>query len=378
LTSPAHNTRIYSYTPALSWKASVPAAAAPPLDFYHIQIDDNADFSSPLYDISDLDSTSFTIPESLLHNQRFYWRVRAVNTSGQYAWWANRSFSTALIAPEITAPAAGAVPDSLRPGFEWSISPDAASYTLVVSAYSNYSTPLLNVTVNGTSFTPTKNLPANKKLYWRVRANGTNPSAWTASSFTSPNPLPAPTIVSPVNAQRMKTLAPELKWKPITAPTFAHYHLQVSTSADFASPLLYEEQNYLAASFQIPDDLQPDRKYYWRVKAVNTNQQFAWWSSVFFIIPVETPQLLSPLPDQVIAEPKPVFDWTDVPSAETYSIVISSYADLSSPLINTKVTSSEYTAAKVLPRGKNIYWRVRANGSTGAGAWTPVQKFKIQ
>jgi hypothetical protein len=378
LTSPAHNTRIYSYTPTLSWKASVPAAAAPPLDFYHAQVDDNADFSSPLYDVPDLDSTSFMIPENLLHNQRFYWRVRAVNTSGQYAWWASRSFSTALIAPEITAPAAGTVPDSLRPGFEWSISPDAVSYTLVVSAYSNYSSPLLNVTVNGTRFTPNKNLPVNKKLYWRVRANGTNPSAWTASTFTSPNPLPAPTIVSPVNAQRMKTLNPELKWKPTTAPTFAYYHLQVSASADFASPLLYEEQNYLAASFQIPDELQPDRKYYWRVKAVNTDQQYAWWNSVFFIIPIQTPELLSPTPDQVIAEPKPAFDWTDVPSAESYSIIISSYADLSSPLINTKVTSSEYTAAKVLPRGKNIYWRVRANGSTGAGVWTPVQKFKIQ
>jgi hypothetical protein len=378
LTSPAHNTRIYSYTPTLSWKASVPAAAAPPLDFYHIQVDDNADFSSPLYDMPDLDSMSFTIPENLLHNQRFYWRVRAVNTSGQYAWWATRSFSTALFAPEITAPAAGTVPDSLRPGFEWSVSPDAVSYTLVVSAYSNYSSPLLNVTVNGTSFTPTKNLPVNKKLYWRVRANGTNPSAWTASTFTSPNPLPAPTIVSPVNAQRMKTLAPELKWKPTTAPTFAYYHLQVSASADFTSPLLYEEQNYLSASFQIPDDLEPDRKYYWRVKAVNTNQQYAWWSSVFFIIPIQTPQLLSPTPGQVIAEPKPAFDWTDVPSAESYSIVISSYADFSSPLINTKVTSSEYTASKVLPRGKTLYWRVRANGSTGAGAWTLVQKFKIQ
>jgi hypothetical protein len=46
--------------------------------------------------------------------------------------------------------------------------------------------------------------------------------------------------------------------------------------------------------------------------------------------------------------------------------------------VNTKVTESEYTAARVLPRARTIYWRVRANGVTGAGAWTPRRSFRIQ
>jgi hypothetical protein len=377
LASPANSTRIYTYTPTLTWKASIPAIGAPPLAFYHIQVDNDADFSSPLFEETEWSGTAYTLPSDLLHNQRFYWRVRAINTSGQFAWWSGRSFITALIPPEMISPAAGSVPDSLRPTFTWESSPDATSYTVVVSIYANFSYPLINVTVKDTRYTPTKNLPANKKLYWRVRANGANPSAWTKSSFISPAPLTAPSILSPTNAQRILTNTPELKWKASTAPTLAYYHLQVDDNADFSS-LLYEQNETLENSFMIPAALQYDRKYYWRVRTVNQADQFAWWSSAFFILPIQTPELVVPAPDEVVNSALLAFDWTDIEGAESYTLVVSTYSNFSSPLINTKVTASEYTPTKALPRGRLIYWRVRANGTTGAGAWTPPQKFKLQ
>jgi Zn-dependent metalloprotease len=386
LASPGNGARIYNYTPALKWKASVPPSGSPPLDYYELEISGNSDFTEPFFSkklvcADGACPLALQIETPLAHNQRFYWRVRAVNTAGQFAWWSSRSFRTALFPPEIIAPAVAVVPDSLRPTFEWGSSPDAASYTLVVSPYANYSSPLVNLTISDTRYIPTKNLPANKKLYWRVRANGANPSAWASSTFTTPNPLPAPALVSPVNASRLTAYDPaamlELKWKPSTASTFAYYHVQFNDSLDFSAPM-YENKNSLSPSFELPPGLQPDRKYFWRVKTVNSSDQFAWWSSAFFTIPIPAPELLSPEAGQTIPDTRPAFDWTDVKGALSYTIVISTYANFSSPLINTKVTGSEYTATKVLPRGRIIYWRVRANGATGAGVWTPSQKFTIQ
>jgi hypothetical protein len=77
---------------------------------------------------------------------------------------------------------------SLRPTFDWADyggpAPNPTNYTLQVSTNSQFSSFVLNLSVTGTEYTPTINLPIGKVLEWRVRANGANgPSLWSASSF---------------------------------------------------------------------------------------------------------------------------------------------------------------------------------------------------
>jgi hypothetical protein len=61
------------------------------------------------------------------------------------------------------------------------------SYTIQVSTNASFSTLLLNTTTPNSFYTMTKNLPAGKVLYWRVRVNGDNgPSAWTTTQYTTP------------------------------------------------------------------------------------------------------------------------------------------------------------------------------------------------
>jgi hypothetical protein len=57
------------------------------------------------------------------------------------------------------------------------------NYTLQVSTNETFATYVINITVSGTDYTPTVNLPTGKVLDWRVRANGANgPSAWSEVS----------------------------------------------------------------------------------------------------------------------------------------------------------------------------------------------------
>jgi hypothetical protein len=92
---------------------------------------------------------------------------------------------------------------------------------------------------------------------------------------------------------------------------------------------------------------------------------------------IRPPELVSPEQDALLSDTKPLFDWSDVDQALSYTIVVSIYPDLSSPLINAAVPESQYISTVTLPK-RTLYWRVRANGAKGSSQWTTTQSFRIQ
>jgi immune inhibitor A len=66
---------------------------------YHIQIDDNADFSSPAFDVSNLSSSQYT-PTSNLNEIAYYWHARAGNGTAWSAWSATWSVTVDVTAPQ--------------------------------------------------------------------------------------------------------------------------------------------------------------------------------------------------------------------------------------------------------------------------------------
>jgi hypothetical protein len=165
------------------------------------------------------------------------------------------------------------------------------------------------------SYIPTANLPPGTLLYWRVRTNGANPSLWTSSSFTTPIPPSNPVLSSPIGNAIIYTYTPTLKWKasvsPAGAPALAYYHLQIDNDSDYSSPI-YDVTGLTATNFPILEELPANQRYFWRVRAVNTEGRFGWWASSSFRTVVQTPELLTPLQDAKLTSTKPVFDWSDV------------------------------------------------------------------
>jgi hypothetical protein len=130
----------------------------------------------------------YTPGTDLNANTKYYWRVRAYNTDGEYsAWSLVRTFRTALSAPVLSTPSNGEPTTLLRPPFDWQDVPGATSYTIQVSKNNTFTSLVVTKTVVLSTYTPTINLPANILLYWRVKANGLNgPSLWSSPpwSFT--------------------------------------------------------------------------------------------------------------------------------------------------------------------------------------------------
>jgi hypothetical protein len=99
------------------------------------------------------------------------------------AWASPYSFTISLPAPTLVSPANLAIGVALRPTFHWYPVSGATSYTLQVSTSSTFSTFLVNIKIASTSYIPTKNLPSNRVLYWRVLAAGAVGSSNWSSIF---------------------------------------------------------------------------------------------------------------------------------------------------------------------------------------------------
>lgn len=76
----------------------------------------------------------------------------------------------------VTGPSLGSLYEDNKPTFLWHKSEGATSYNLIVDNDSNFSSPVINTVVAGTTFTPTSGLTNGVKYYWKVTAANANGS----------------------------------------------------------------------------------------------------------------------------------------------------------------------------------------------------------
>jgi hypothetical protein len=384
LRTPANGALTTSYLPRLDWSnSSLPAGAT--FDHYDLQLASDAAFTSGLME-QNIDgqatNSEYTLSTALTPNTRYYWRVRAFNTARQSSNWSSVYYLRAAMLPtSLTSPANVTSPTmtTFRPTFSWNPVTGASSYTIRISSTSAFSSTVVNSKASGTSYVPTIDLPLNKVLYWRVRAEGANgPSLWSAVwTFTSANPPSTPKLSSPSANGLVTSYTPTLYWKASTLPvgvTLANYQIQVTTDATFATTLTDQkpQANYLVSS----PSLSPNTKYYWRVRAYGSNGHYSSWSSTsYFRAAMLPPALLTLGNGDTISSVRPLFDWGDVDGASTYTIQVSTYSTFNSLNINKTANSSSYTPTSNLPAGHLLYWRVRANGSNGPSLWSGTVSF---
>jgi hypothetical protein len=90
------------------------------------------------------------------------------------------------------------------------------------------------------------------------------------------------------------------------------------------------------------------------------------------------PSQLSPSADSRFAPGTNInFDWSDVSGAANYTLQISDQNSFSPLIVNQTLTASQFSSS-TLPI-KTMWWRVRANDSTGkAGNWSAARRFEVK
>jgi hypothetical protein len=205
----------------------------------------------------------------------------------------------------------------------------------------------------------------------------------TVNDVSVDNQAPSvPNLLSPASNALIYDLTPRLDWSNSTVPTgitFKQYEIQIAEDSGFTTIVLDAAIEGISNSEFTPqegDKLSPNKTYYWRVRAFNTLGQFSNWSAVrYFREAIAVPLLISPEELVKVSGLRPQFDWLDVDGATSYTIQVSKYSNLSSPIINTKTLDSFYVPTKDLTKNKILYWRVRANNADGSSVWSEVRSF---
>jgi hypothetical protein len=85
LISPENGEEIFDTTPTLDWAdVSDPSGVT-----YQIQIDDDEDFSSPVYNVTGLTESTYTVPDELQLFVKYYWHVRAKDGANNVGDWSD-------------------------------------------------------------------------------------------------------------------------------------------------------------------------------------------------------------------------------------------------------------------------------------------------
>lgn len=182
LISPTHQSVDLPISPTLSWEAVTEA------DTYRVQLSSNPAFTTFIYDITGIESTSIQIDE-LAYGQTYYWRVNASNAEGTGLWSDVWQFSTTILSlPEtvvLYSPQDGAqieiYADQPQIDLYWYHSQPEITYYHLEVAFDDLFQDIFysDEQITDTMYLLT-GLQGNTTYFWRVRAR--NSDGWGAYS----------------------------------------------------------------------------------------------------------------------------------------------------------------------------------------------------
>jgi uncharacterized protein (TIGR02145 family) len=195
LSTPANNATGQAINPTLTWNISSGATS------YTLQVSTNSSFASFVYNQSGLTNTSQQL-SGLSYLTQYYWRVSATNsygTSNYSTVWNFTTTGTAPAVPTLSTPANNATGQAVNPTLTWNTSSGAISYTLQVSANSNFTSYVYNQSGLTNTSQQLSGLNHLTLYYWRVSATnsyGTSnySSVWNFTTLNQAGGQPCPGI----------------------------------------------------------------------------------------------------------------------------------------------------------------------------------------
>ena len=375
LVSPASNTLLTTLTPTLQWSVSTPAVD---LAFYDLEIATDRYFAMVIDSQTFAAGTNtYPVPGgTLVQATTYYWHVRSTNAIAETRGWsAYRYFRTKIDPPTLISPADHATLNYNRPDFDWTDVLGASNYSLQVARDNGFTALVLSITATDSEYTPTADLTANVPLFWRVRTNNTTygPSDWTPyfKIDLMANPPSIPVLLQPAKDKLTDDHTPLLVWNKSTLPSgeiFSQYEVEIyildaaNNIVVVLTDTVIGDIDLCEYDIQLADELDPATTYYWRVRSYNTDGDYSAYPSAFTLrTSLEAATLISPLDTTILADNRPTFDWTDVPSASSYTLSVAPNTAFLSPVLVAQSLASEYTPRLNLPPGVTLYWRVVAN-----------------
>lgn len=309
-----------------------------------------------------------------------------------------RAIDTRLTNGVLTvSPLVGEVLYTLRPTLVWQNYLNASQYWVQVASDSDFRSLVVDARTYNTEYTLPTNI-ATRTYYWRVTAMVS--SVWKPWSHDelyfqvagsgAPDVFPT----APLSGTQSDNYTPTLTWKLKTATTTppSGYYIDVSTSYDFSDGTTYQVADGSTFSYTVAA-LTHNSRYFWRIRSyINNTSNPAkpylggWSGRVIYYTTLDItaiqPANMVFATDTYENTLRPTLDWPDITDAKYYEVQVASNnfttvilkATVSRPT-SADLLPSSYRFTTDMPRGKSLYWRVRARGTWGFSVWSPVQSF---
>ena len=342
---------------------------------YEVEVADNPGFSKTVWKGST--EQSIAVPDVVLPDGAYWWRVRAVNEAGTIGVWSDvarvaKTWPNIIGGTKMTATPGGAAATytALNPYLSWNPVPGAKSYDVEVSPGDQFNNVVFAAKSINQPFTSPGVVGAlpDDTYSWRVRARDTNDNpgpwttavdftrAWTSPVQLAPNDYPLPTSNllfqwTPVNgAERYEVQVTSV------AHTYAGTALKISTSTSGTSlvPTFSEERTRNMAYGNL----------WWRVRPVIDGVPGTWTgeSQVNWQAPASAGAVptLSSTGDSNTGLP-PVLSWTPVTGATLYRVNTAADPQFNTIIESRFTTNTSWSSRNPLPdnqTGTGYYWRV--------------------
>ncbi len=370
LWTPAGGGETCDQRPAFTWSPVLWATS------YRLQVDEPPSFSSPNIDIWTPDTTY--IPLADLPPSTYHWRVMSANDCGPTAWPPSQEFTITWLpneSPSLWTPSQGADVCEASLHFYWSTVNRAALYQIQVDGDTDFSSPEIDDVIPDDTYWPAGALPL-RQYYWRVRArNACGDGPWPSSKwFTTIAGPPTPEPLSPDDGSSTCGSTPDFDWSSVDGAQY--YWIQVDDDPGFGST---EINTNTPDSYYTPGSPLPPGTYFWRVYTYIYPCHSFWTPVRRFTIGDEPPPpstLQEPAAGSTVCTPTPLFEWTAVPTAALYRLLVDDASGFTSPEIDVTTSDSSYTPGAPLAVGE--YWvKVRAGNACGDSDWSPAQSFAV-
>jgi alpha-tubulin suppressor-like RCC1 family protein len=370
LSAPANGSYTTNTKPTFAWKSVTGAQE------YYLQVDDDADFSSPLVDTFKPSWTSFAPPTPLGYN-KYYWHVKVLTAAGWSEYmpaWLLTVSPTPPRAPTLVIPASGAYTKDTTPDFTWNSATNGVKYRIQIDTSSSFPHPDQDVTLDAGVLTYTATALAQGTFYWRVAALNylDVQGKWSSSrplivDITPPN---VPTLSSPADNFLVRG-TPKYSWSA-SSDASGYIFEYGNDSTVYTSPLL------TITSFTPPTQAVGD--WYWHVLAQDKAGNQSVWSlarkiSIYPYL-ITTPVLVSPANGATLTTYAVKFSWNSVAHAANYQIQVDTLATFTDPIYDGSGPVTSQLSA-YLPNG-TYYWHVRAmNANNDWSDWSAYRKMIV-
>ncbi|MDR3340223.1 MAG: family 10 glycosylhydrolase [Candidatus Symbiothrix sp.] len=262
LTYPADNAENVVLPALFTWDSTNDA------DYHVWELSANVDFTQPIASRETTEAAfNSGLQANIKENTTYYWRVKSLKANALLAVSEVRSFNGAKF--KLISPADAAVNVSMTPEFSWTNIGEGATYTLEISAKSDFSTMAYTTTVQTTTANvPDGVLSTATTYYARVKAVLGVIQAISERIYfvTEELPVPVPVLVSPIDGATIAGTEIEISWQVQNSKGFRAELSQNSTFPTRGTTLKSVEAFTYSAVYS---DLDPGA-YYLRVRAQNS------------------------------------------------------------------------------------------------------------